>query len=139
MTVTLIVIATLFLIFIIANIWARFKIQQTPLPPDHEKILLLNEQNFNTQLKNRLVLVDFWAEWCAPCRLMAPVLNELAAELTSNEYVGKVNIEKYPLLAQKFRIRSIPTLIIFKNGKEVQRIVGVKGKEFLIKQIQQQK
>ncbi|HOK52705.1 MAG TPA: thioredoxin [Bacteroidales bacterium] len=102
-------------------------------------MLQLNDANFKSQLKNKLVLVDFWAEWCAPCRLMAPILNELAAELEGNCYVGKVNIERYPALAQQYRIRSIPTLILYKNGVEVQRIVGVKTKEYLHKQIAQNK
>ncbi|MEJ5265581.1 MAG: thioredoxin [Bacteroidales bacterium] len=139
MTATLIVLAILLAIFVAANVWARVKIKRTPLPPDHPRVLQLNDANFKSQLKNKLVLVDFWAEWCAPCRLMAPILNELAAELEGNCYVGKVNIERYPALAQQYRIRSIPTLILYKNGVEVQRIVGVKTKEYLHKQIAQNK
>jgi len=126
-------------LFVVANIWARVKIKRTPLPPDHPRVLQLNDANFKAQLKNKLVLVDFWAEWCAPCRLMAPVLNQLAADLDGNCYVGKVNIERYPDLARQYRIRSIPTLILYKNGVEVQRIVGVKTKEYLQKQIEQNK
>ncbi|HOK99319.1 MAG TPA: thioredoxin [Bacteroidales bacterium] len=139
MTATFIVLAILLAIFVVANVWARVKIKRTPLPPDHPRVLQLNDANFKSQLKNKLVLVDFWAEWCAPCRLMAPILNELAAELEGNCYVGKVNIERYPALAQQYRIRSIPTLILYKNGVEVQRIVGVKTKEYLHKQIAQNK
>jgi len=136
---TFIVLAILLALFVVANIWARVKIKRTPLPPDHPRVLQLNDANFKAQLKNKLVLVDFWAEWCAPCRLMAPVLNQLAADLDGNCYVGKVNIERYPDLARQYRIRSIPTLILYKNGVEVQRIVGVKTKEYLQKQIEQNK
>jgi thioredoxin 1 len=66
---------------------------------------------------------------------MAPVLNEVATDLTGNSHVGKVNIEQYQSLAQKYKVRSIPTLILFKNGSEVNRFVGIKNKEFLIQQI----
>jgi len=139
MIATFIVLAILLALFVVANIWARVKIKRTPLPPDHPRVLQLNDANFKAQLKNKLVLVDFWAEWCAPCRLMAPVLNQLADDLDGNCYVGKVNIERYPDLARQYRIRSIPTLILYKNGVEVQRIVGVKTKEYLQKQIEQNK
>jgi thioredoxin 1 len=67
---------------------------------------------------------------------MAPVLNDIATELTGNSHVGKVNIEQYQSLAQKYKVRSIPTLILFKNGKEINRFVGVKSKDFLLHQIQ---
>jgi thioredoxin 1 len=67
--------------------------------------------------------------------MMAPVLNEVADELSGNSYVGKVNIEQYQSLAQKFQVRGIPTMILFKNSKEVDRFVGIKSKEFLLKQI----
>ncbi|HEY5498884.1 MAG TPA: thioredoxin, partial [Bacteroidales bacterium] len=88
------------------------------------------------QTKNKVVLVDFWAEWCAPCKMMAPVLNNVADELNENSYVGKLNIEQYQSMAQQFNVRSIPTLILFKNGKEVKRFVGIKQKDFLLNEIQ---
>jgi thioredoxin 1 len=102
---------------------------------DHRNILTLTDRNFQNQTKNKIVLVDFWASWCAPCRMMAPVLNEVADELTGNSYVGKVNIEEYQSLAQKFQVRNIPTLILLKNGVEVNRFVGIKNKDYLLQQI----
>lgn len=102
---------------------------------DHEKIITLTSQNFQHQTKNRTVLIDFWAGWCVPCRMMAPVLNQVAGELDGEAFVGKVDIEKNQSLAGKYNIRSIPTMIILKNGKEVNRIVGVKNKDFLLQQI----
>jgi thioredoxin 1 len=114
---------------------ARARMKNIPLVADHEKILTLTETNFQHQTKNKVILIDFWASWCAPCRMMAPVLNEVATNLNGNSYVGKVNIEQYQALAQKFKVRSIPTLILLKNGTEVNRFVGLKNKEFLIQQI----
>ncbi len=102
---------------------------------DHEKIITLTSQNFKHQTKNRIVLIDFWAGWCVPCRMMAPVLNEVAGELGGEAFVGKVDIEQNQSLAGQYNIRSIPTMIILKNGKEVNRIVGVKNKDFLLQQI----
>jgi thioredoxin 1 len=103
---------------------------------DSENILTLTDKNFQHQTKNRTVLVDFWAGWCVPCRMMAPVLNNLAEELNANAFVGKIDVEQYQGLAQKFKIRNIPTMVLFKDGKEVERFVGIKTKDFLIKQIQ---
>jgi thioredoxin 1 len=114
---------------------ARLRMKNIPLVEDHEKILTLTDKNFQSLTKNKTVLVDFWAPWCAPCRMMAPILNDLAAELNGNASIGKVDIEKYQSLAQKYKVRSIPTLIMFKNGKEVNRFVGVKTKDFLLKQL----
>lgn len=130
--ITVIVLALFaFLIF-----RAKSRMNKIPLVSDHEKILTLTDKNFQHQIRNKVVLVDFWAAWCGPCRIMAPVLNEVAGELTGNAYVGKVNVEQYQSLAQRFKIRGIPTMVLFKNGTEVNRFVGVKSKEFLVKQIQ---
>jgi thioredoxin 1 len=107
-----------------------------PLVADNEMIMTLTDKNFQYQTKNKLVLVDFWASWCAPCRMMAPVLNEVASELKGSSHVGKVNIEQYQSLAQKYQVRNIPTMILFENGREINRFVGIKSKDFLIQQIQ---
>lgn len=102
---------------------------------DNAKVLTLTEQNFQQQTKNKVVLVDFWATWCAPCRMMAPVLNDVATELIGNSHVGKVDIQQYQSLANRFKVRSIPTLILLKNGTEINRFVGIKSKEFLLKEM----
>lgn len=116
-------------------LFARYKMKNIPVVADNDKILTLTEKNFQHQTKNKLVLVDFWASWCAPCRMMAPVLNEVADELSGNSHIGKVNIEEYQSLAQKFQVRNIPTLILLKNGKEINRFVGIKSKDFLLQQL----
>ena len=88
--------------------------------------------NFETEVLNaeKPVLVDFWAVWCGPCQMMAPILHELEAEMPDVQ-IGKVNVDEQMDLARQFRVVSIPTLIIFKNGQEVQRMVGVTSKEEL--------
>ncbi len=129
--ITGIFISTLIALFL----FARSRMKNIPVVADNDKILTLTDKNFQHQTKNRLVLIDFWASWCVPCRMMAPVLNEIAGELTGNSHVGKVNIEQYQVLAQKFGVRNIPTLILLKNGREINRFVGVKSKDFLLQQI----
>jgi len=114
---------------------ARARMKNIPVVADNDNILTLTDKNFQNQTKNKLILVDFWASWCAPCRMMAPILNEVADELTDNSYVGKVNIEEYQVLAQKFQVRNIPTMILLKNGVEVDRFVGIKNKDYLLQQI----
>jgi thioredoxin 1 len=135
MHTTIITIGILITVLSGLYLMARIRIKNIPDVADNDNILTLTDKNFNHQTKNKLVLIDFWATWCAPCRMMAPVLNEVANELTGNSHVGKVNIEKYQSLAHKFQVRNIPTMILLKNGTEVNRFVGVKNKEFLLKQI----
>jgi thioredoxin 1 len=135
MQTTFIIIGILLVVLFVLRTVAMRKMKNTPLVADHEKVLTLTEQNFQQQTKNKLVLVDFWAEWCAPCRMMAPVLNEVASELKGNSHVGKVDIQQYQSLANKFKVRNIPTLILLKNGTEINRFVGIKSKDFLLKEI----
>lgn len=135
MQTTFIIIGFLVVGFVFLRYWAVRKMKNTPLVADHARILTLTEQNFRQETQNKVVLVDFWATWCAPCRMMAPVLNEVASELKGNSQVGKVDIQQYQSLASKFKVRSIPTLILFKNGVEVNRFVGIKSKAFLLNEM----
>ena len=135
MQTTLIVIGILVATLFIFRTIAMAKMKNTPLVADNEKVLTLTDKNFQQQTKGKLVLVDFWATWCAPCRMMAPVLNDVATELKGNSHVGKVDIQQYQSLANKFKVRNIPTLILFKNGTEINRFGGIKSKEFLLKEI----
>ena len=93
----------------------------------------LTKSNFDTEIENNKVsLVDFWAAWCGPCRILTPTMNELINDYKeeSNVCVGKVDTEECPDLAAKYGIRGIPTIIIFKNGKLVERMSGVQSKSF---------
>ncbi len=95
-------------------------------------VLVLNEQNFETEISTWVVLVDFWAEWCGPCQMMLPILGDFEAEMGTKMKVGKVNVDEAPALAQQFRVMSIPTLVVLKDGKPVEMMVWVKRKEELV-------
>jgi thioredoxin 1 len=81
------------------------------------------------------VLVDFWAEWCGPCKMIAPILGEIAAEQSGKLQVAKLNVDDNPDTARRFGVMSIPTMIVFKDGQEAARIVGAKGKGQLLEDL----
>ena len=81
------------------------------------------------------VLVDFWAEWCGPCKMVAPILEEIAAEQAGSIRIAKVNVDEAPDLARRFEVMSIPTLILFNDGVPAKRMVGAKGKPQLLEEL----
>lgn len=96
-------------------------------------IIHLNEKNWENEVVNSTVpvLADFWAEWCGPCKMIAPILDELAGELSGKIKIGKINVDENQALAEKFHIRSIPTLLILKKGSVQEQMVGAMRKEDL--------
>lgn len=92
--------------------------------------ITLTAENFESEVLNSEipVLVDFWASWCGPCRMLAPILEDVAAEYDGRVKVGKVNVDEQPALAAKFGIMSIPTLMVFKGGERVDTAVGLRSK-----------
>lgn len=135
MKIALIIVGAVVLLFVGLIYYSRRKFKNMPNVAPHKDILILNDKNFNQRLKGKLVLVDFWAEWCGPCKVMSPILNEVAAESNDEFLVAKVDVDKNQPLAQKYNVRSIPTLVAYRNGKEVARYVGIKTKSFLLKEI----
>jgi thioredoxin 1 len=99
--------------------------------------LTLTEQTFDEEVKGsaELVLVDFWAEWCGPCKMIAPILDEIATEQTGKLRIAKVNVDENLELGRRFDVMSIPTLILFKDGVPALRIVGAKGKGQLLQEL----
>ena len=96
----------------------------------------LTDQSFDDAIqKHPLVLVDFWAEWCGPCRMIAPIVEELAQEYHGKALVAKVNVDHSPSVSSRFGVRSIPTLLFIKDGKEVDKQVGVVGKKTIVERL----
>lgn len=94
-------------------------------------VITISKQNFETEMEEQTVLLDFWADWCGPCRMVSPIIDEIAEE-TNSLKVGKVNVDQEPELAQKFGIMSIPTLVLMKNGAEIKRVTGARSKQELV-------
>lgn len=100
------------------------------------KTLELNDSNFDEAIKgDKPVLVDFWAEWCGPCKMIGPVVEELAGDYEGRAVVAKINVDENPLVAGKYGIRSIPTLLVFKGGQIVDKQVGAVPKSVLAQKL----
>ena len=97
----------------------------------------INKNNFQNEIMDseKAVLLDFWAPWCAPCRMVVPIIEEIAGERPDIK-VGKINVDEQPELASKFGIMSIPTLVVMKNGKIVQQVSGVRPKNAILEMFQ---
>ena len=89
----------------------------------------LTDENFETEVKHGVTLVDFHANWCGPCRMLAPVLEQVAKDVKGKASIGKVDIDNEQKTASRFQITSVPTMILFKDGKEMSRLVGLRTAE----------
>src|SRR2546430_12057805 len=104
---------------------------------DNSGTINLDESNFDREINSdKPILVDFWADWCGPCKLIAPILEELATEYGGKLRIGKLDVDDNPAVTGRFSVMSIPTLILFKDGDVATRLVGAKGKNQLRQEIE---
>ena len=134
MSTTLIVILAFLAALVGLITFNYYRMKNMKPVADSERIKVLGNKNFKPVIRRGITLVDFWAPWCGPCKMVAPILNDLA-ETEDRVTVAKVNVDQQQQLAQKYKVRNIPTLIMFRDGREVRRYVGVKTKKLLEKEI----
>jgi thioredoxin 1 len=99
---------------------------------------VLTDSNFKDEINTGLVLVDFWAPWCAPCRMLGPIIEEIAGEVEGIK-IGKLNVDENPVTAGEYKIMSIPNVILFKDGEAVEAIIGLRPKEAYLEAIEKHK
>jgi thioredoxin 1 len=102
-----------------------------------DKVKTFTDSNFDNEIKNGVTLVDFWAEWCGPCRRLAPAVDAIAVEYDGRVTIAKMNVDENPNVPGRFMIRGIPTLLILKNGELADQIVGLVPKEEIAKKLDQ--
>lgn len=101
-----------------------------------DKLKTFTDSNFDHEISSGVTLVDFWAEWCGPCRRIAPIVEQLAGEYEGRAIVAKLNVDENPNIPGRFMIRGIPTLLLFKNGQLADTIVGLASKEEIARMIE---
>lgn len=125
------------LVFFIYRMYKmRGLLNTSSLPETSENTLILNDHNFDKTIAKGVTLIDFWAPWCAPCRIQGPIINDLANDMAGKAKIGKLDVDQSKKVASKLGIRNIPTILIFKNGEVVKQFVGVKPKNTLIQEIE---
>jgi len=136
MKIVLIIVGVLVLYCVITTILFKRKLNNYDPKNHHKDIKDLSDENFDKIIENGVTLVDFWAEWCMPCKMQGPIVDEVAKEIGDKAQICKVDVEHNKITPEKYKIQNIPSIIIFKDGVEVKRFVGMKSKNVLVKEIQ---
>lgn len=126
------VIAALALVVITANVSNSSTNEPTETTTNSDLVIHLTDSNFQNTIKEGVTLVDFWAVWCAPCRMQGPIIEEVATEIGDKATIAKLDVDKNSMTSRRYGIRNIPTMMIFKDGELVQTFVGLKDKNTLL-------
>jgi thioredoxin 1 len=108
---------------------------KTASTDNSSSVIILTEKTFDEQIKKGVVLVDFWATWCRPCKMQGPIIEEVNTDITGKAVICKLDVDQNPAIANRFGVQSIPTMIIFKDGKVVNKFLGVTPKEDIINEL----
>ncbi|NOX86966.1 MAG: thioredoxin [Chlorobi bacterium] len=125
----------LIILFIISSVKKARLLNEAGQKKQSENIIILNDDNFRKTIKKGVVLVDFWAPWCTPCRIQNPVISDLADEFNGKASICKLNVDENKKSAMRMNIKNIPNIIIFKDGKPAKQLIGVKSKHTLAKAV----
>lgn len=123
---------TIIIAAIAAILPAQISNSKTNVSNDSDKAIHLTDTNFSKTIKNGVTVVDFWATWCGPCRIQGPIIDDVAKEIGKKATIAKLDVDKNRATSSKYNVRNIPTIIIFKNGVPVKRLIGVQQKQTLI-------
>lgn len=129
------ILAALVLVVVTANVSTSNTSETNNTGVVSENVVQLTDANFQETIKNGVTLVDFWAVWCAPCRMQGPIIEEVATEIGDKATIGKLDVDKNVMTPRRYGIRNIPTMMIFKDGQLVQTFVGLKDKNTLVNAI----
>ncbi len=130
------IIFGVFFLAIVFSFYRRYKmVASMSKHPVSEKLIILSDATFKKQISKGVSLVDFWAEWCTPCKIQGPVVSELADEMSEQAKICKLDVQHNQRVATELGIRNIPTILIFKDGKIIKKFVGVKTKTVLMKAV----
>jgi len=128
-------------VLIVMFVWAFYKryrsLKNYNPENDSDKLVILNDANFKSTISKGVTLVDFWAEWCTPCKIQGPIVSEIAEEISDQAKIAKLDVQNNQNAAKTLGIRNIPTIIVFKDGKVFQKFVGVKTKSVLLKAVKE--
>ena len=130
------IIFGVFFAALVFSFYRRYKlVAAMSKAPVSDKLIILTDATFKKQIAKGVSLVDFWAEWCTPCKIQGPVVSEIAEEISDQAKICKLDVQHHQRIATELGIRNIPTIMIFKDGKVVKKFVGVKTKPVLMKAI----